>query len=140
VAVNMVPTSAPPSCIRREWLHCSWIFPDGALLAQLSPPAMTFPIPARPAHQRAAPGWDAPLDLTRPASPGIRPVGDVARFRCSGLDSKAMSEGGVAHAIYNAATRWLGRPFIKAPQIPFVHGFNAVGRIRRLIWAAGDVV
>ncbi len=83
-------------------VHCLVEFTDGAMLAQLCPPSMTFPIQHALLHPDRAPGVDAPLDLTRLLSLEFRPI-DETRFPMLALARQVMTAGGVAPAIYNAA-------------------------------------
>jgi 1-deoxy-D-xylulose-5-phosphate reductoisomerase len=83
-------------------VHCLVEFQDGAMLAQLCPPSMTFPIQHALLHPRRLPGVDAALDLTRALSLDFRPV-DTRRFPMLGLAQHCMRQGGIAPAVYNAA-------------------------------------
>jgi len=100
-------------------VHCLVEFNDGSMLAQLSPPSMTFPIqhsllyPDRsgdPAHQRLA--------LDRALSLDFRPV-DLARYPCLRLARAAMTAGGTAPAVFNAANEVAVAAFL-AGQVPFL--------------------
>src|SRR5207237_6152953 len=44
-------------------VHCLVEFTDGAMLAQLSPPSMTFPIQHALLHPLRAPGGEVPCDF-----------------------------------------------------------------------------
>jgi 1-deoxy-D-xylulose-5-phosphate reductoisomerase len=83
-------------------VHCLVEFTDGAMLAQLCPPSMTFPIQHALLHPARAPGVEAALDFTRLLGLEFRPV-DEARFPMLRLAKECMRAGGVAPAIYNAA-------------------------------------
>jgi 1-deoxy-D-xylulose-5-phosphate reductoisomerase len=83
-------------------VHCLVEFTDGAMLAQLCPPSMTFPIQHALLHPARVPGVEAPLDLAKLLSLEFRPV-DETRFPMLSLAKQAMRAGGVAPAIYNAA-------------------------------------
>jgi len=83
-------------------VHCLVEFTDGAMLAQLCPPSMTFPIQHALLHPARVPGVEAPLDLTKLLSLEFRPV-DETRFPMLQLAKQVMRAGGVAPAVYNAA-------------------------------------
>ncbi|MSU69460.1 MAG: 1-deoxy-D-xylulose-5-phosphate reductoisomerase [Opitutaceae bacterium] len=99
-------------------VHCLVEFTDGVMLAQLCPPSMTFAIQHALLHPARAPGVDAPLDLTRLLALEFRPVDDQ-RFPMLGLARQAMTAGGVAPAIYNAANEVAVTAFLNG-QIPFL--------------------
>lgn len=104
-------------------VHCLVEFTDGAMLAQLSPPSMTFPIQHALLHPARAPGVEASLDFTRLLGLEFRPV-DEDRFPCFRLARQAMAAGGIAPAVFNAANEiavaaFLGGriPFLAIPQV-----------------------
>ncbi|MFA5057977.1 MAG: 1-deoxy-D-xylulose-5-phosphate reductoisomerase [Opitutaceae bacterium] len=104
-------------------VHCLVEFTDGAMLAQLAPPSMTFPIQHALLYPERAPGADAPLDLQRLLTLDFRPV-DETRYPCLRLAREALTAGGVAPAIYNAANEitvaafLAGRtPFLAIPEV-----------------------
>jgi 1-deoxy-D-xylulose-5-phosphate reductoisomerase len=99
-------------------VHCLVEFSDGAMLAQLCPPSMTFPIQHALLHPARATGVDAPLDLTRALSLEFRPVDDT-RFPMLRLAKESMVAGGVAPAIYNAANEVAVAAFLEG-SIPFL--------------------
>jgi 1-deoxy-D-xylulose-5-phosphate reductoisomerase len=99
-------------------VHCLVEFTDGAMLAQLSPPSMTFPIQHALLHPERAPGVDSALDFTRLLGLEFRPV-DENRFPMLRLAKEAMAAGGVAPAIYNAANE-LGVAAFLGGRIPFL--------------------
>lgn len=99
-------------------VHCLVEFTDGAMLSQLSPPSMTFPIQHALLHPTRAPGVEAPLDFTKLLSLEFRPV-DEQRFPMLRLAKAAMHAGGVAPAIYNAANEIAVAGFLSG-QIPFL--------------------
>ena len=105
-------------------VHCLVEFTDGVLLAQLCPPAMTFPIQHALLYpQRAPAGTDATLTLDQALSLDFRPV-DEARYPCLGLARAAMVAGGTAPAIFNAANEVAVAGFL-AGRVPFL----AISRI-----------
>lgn len=104
-------------------VHCLAEFVDGAMLAQLAPPSMAFPIQHALLYPERAPGIVPALDLTRSLSLDFRPV-DEERYPCLRLARQAMNAGGVAPAVYNAANEvavagFLGGrlPFLAIPKV-----------------------
>jgi 1-deoxy-D-xylulose-5-phosphate reductoisomerase len=104
-------------------VHCLVEFIDGSMLAQLAPPSMTFPLQHALLYPERAPGTDAPLGLCQPLSLDFRPVDD-ARYPCLRLARAAMTAGGVAPAVFNAANEiavaafLAGRaPFLAIPEV-----------------------
>ena len=103
--------------------HCLVEFLDGTMLAQLSPPSMTFPIQRALLHPEVAKGTDAALDLGKLLSLEFRPI-DEARFPLFALDRRVMEAGRSAPAVYNAANEvavaaFLGRglPFLAISRV-----------------------
>jgi 1-deoxy-D-xylulose-5-phosphate reductoisomerase len=99
-------------------VHCLVEFNDGAMLAQLSPPSMTFPIQHALLHPRRAGGVAPPLDLTRLVSLEFRPV-DEGRFPMLRLAREAMEAGGVAPAVLNASNEVAVSAFLDG-SLPFL--------------------
>jgi 1-deoxy-D-xylulose-5-phosphate reductoisomerase len=99
-------------------VHCLVEFTDGAMLAQLCPPSMTFPIQHALLHPARASGVEAPLDLARLLSLEFRPV-DETRFPMLRLAREVMTTGGVSPAIYNAANEVAVAAFLSG-EIPFL--------------------
>ncbi len=99
-------------------VHCLVEFADGAMLAQLSPPSMTFPIQHALLHPLRVPGVDPTLDFSKLLKLEFRPV-DEARFPMFGLARQTMVAGGVAPAIYNAANEVAVAAFLNH-QLPFL--------------------
>ncbi len=99
-------------------VHCLVEFTDGAMLAQLSPPSMTFPIQHALQHPVRSPGVAAPLDFTKLVSLEFRPV-DEARYPLFRLARQAMQAGGIAPAVFNAANEVAVKAFLEA-RIPFL--------------------
>ena len=99
-------------------VHCLVEFTDGAMLAQLCPPSMSFPIQHALLHPERAPGVDATLDFTKLLGLEFRPV-DETRFPMLRLARQTMSVGGVAPAVYNAANEVAVSAFLGG-QIPFL--------------------
>jgi 1-deoxy-D-xylulose-5-phosphate reductoisomerase len=100
-------------------VHCLVEFTDGAMLAQLCPPSMTFPIQNALLHPaRGARGTDAALPLDRLLSLEFRPA-DEGRFPMLRLAREAMEGGGAAPAVYNAANEVAVAAFL-AGKLPFL--------------------
>src|SRR5688572_15428152 len=84
-------------------VHCLVEFKDGGMLAQLSPPSMTFPIQHALFYPERAPdGTDTGLSLDQLFSLDFRPA-DEGRYPCLRLAKESMRAGGTAPAIFNAA-------------------------------------
>jgi 1-deoxy-D-xylulose-5-phosphate reductoisomerase len=99
-------------------VHCLVEFTDGAMLAQLCPPSMTFPIQHALLYPARAPGVDSALDFTKLLGLEFRPVNE-ARFPMLRLAKQTMGTGGVAPAVYNAANEVAVAAFLDG-QIPFL--------------------
>ncbi len=83
-------------------VHSMVEFADGSILAQLCPPSMTFPIQHCLFHPDRADSVMPTLDFAQALSLDFRPP-DPARYPCLGLALQALSAGGAAPAIFNAA-------------------------------------
>lgn len=99
-------------------VHCLVEFNDGAMLAQLCPPSMTFPIQHALLYPERVRGIEQPLDLTALVSLEFRPV-DEARFPMMRLARESMQAGGIAPVIFNAANEVTVRAFLDGT-IPFL--------------------
>lgn len=99
-------------------VHCLVEFNDGAMLAQLSPPSMTFPIQHALLHPERSPGVDSALDFSRLVGLEFRPV-EEDRFPMLRLARETMRAGGVAPAIFNAANELAVAAFLDQ-KIPFL--------------------
>ena len=100
-------------------VHCLVEFTDGAMLAQLCPPSMTFPIQHALLYpSRGRRGTDQALSLDRLFSLEFRPA-DEGRFPMLRLAREAMVRGGAAPAIYNAANEVAVAAFL-AGRLPFL--------------------
>ncbi|HVU32444.1 MAG TPA: 1-deoxy-D-xylulose-5-phosphate reductoisomerase [Opitutaceae bacterium] len=99
-------------------VHCLVEFTDGAMLAQLCPPSMTFPIQHALLYPDRATGVDSPLDLTRLVGLEFQPV-DEQRFAMLRLARACMRAGGIAPAVFNAANEVAVAAFL-AGKIPFL--------------------
>ncbi|MFT3781862.1 MAG: 1-deoxy-D-xylulose-5-phosphate reductoisomerase [Nibricoccus sp.] len=120
---GLKPTQCHAVLHPQSIVHCLVEFQDGAMLAQLCPPSMTFPIQHALLHPRRAAGVDAPLDLAKLLKLEFRPV-EESRFPMLSLAKQVMHAAGVAPAVYNAANEIAvaafleGRaPFLAIPQI-----------------------
>lgn len=98
--------------------HCLVEFLDGTMLAQLSPPSMTFPIQRALLHPETVPGTDAALDLGKLLSLEFRPI-DEARFPLFSLARQVMASGQSAPAVYNAANEVAVAAFLERG-LPFL--------------------
>lgn len=99
-------------------VHCLVEYQDGAMLAQLCPPSMTFAIQHALLYPDRAPGVDSPLDFTKLLSLDFRPI-DMDRFPMLRLAKETMVTGGCAPAVFNAANEIAVAAFL-AGQIPFL--------------------
>ena len=99
-------------------VHCLVEFTDGALLAQLCPPSMTFPIQHALLHPARAPGVESTLDFTRQLGLEFLPINEV-RFPCLKLARAAMTAGGISPAVFNAANEIAVAAFLSG-KIPFL--------------------
>lgn len=115
---NLRPDQCQAVLHPQSIVHCLVEFNDGAMLAQLCPPSMTFPIQHALLYPDRAPGVEAPLDFTKLLSLEFRPV-DEARFPMLRLAKQVMVAGGSAPAVYNAANEVAVAAFL-AGRIPFL--------------------
>ena len=99
-------------------VHALVEFTDGAMLAQLCPPSMTFPIQHALLYPARAPGVETTLDFTKAIGLEFRPV-DEARFPMLRLARQTMTSAGIAPAVFNAANEVAVAAFLNA-QIPFL--------------------
>ncbi|MBL4575879.1 MAG: 1-deoxy-D-xylulose-5-phosphate reductoisomerase [Opitutaceae bacterium] len=83
-------------------VHSMVEFVDGSIIAQLSPPSMTFAIQHILLHPDRHPGVEATLDFSQTLSLEFNPP-DLKRFPCFALARQALETGGTAPAIFNAA-------------------------------------
>lgn len=118
----------PPECLEvvlhpQSVVHSLVQFIDGSLLAQLSPPSMTFAIQHCLLYPERAPGVEPTTDFREPFSLDFRPPA-AERYPCLALAYEALRLGGAAPAIYNAAnevavSRFLGKAigFLDIPRV-----------------------
>jgi 1-deoxy-D-xylulose-5-phosphate reductoisomerase len=99
-------------------VHCLVEFNDGAMLAQLSPPSMTFPIQHALLYPDRVEGVEPPLDLASFLRLDFRPV-DEGRYPMFRLAAQSMKAGGVAPAVFNASNEVAVGAFL-AGRIPFL--------------------
>jgi 1-deoxy-D-xylulose-5-phosphate reductoisomerase len=98
-------------------------FIDGSILAQMSPPSMTFPIQHCLLYPERAPAPEATLDFKKAMQLDFSPP-EAQRFPCLELAYEALRKGGGAPAIFNAANeiaveRFLenGLPYLAIPKL-----------------------
>lgn len=99
-------------------VHSLVEFTDGALLAQLCPTSMTFPIQHALLHPARPPGTAPTLDFTKWMTLDFRPT-DEARFPMLRLARETMIAGGIAPAVLNAANEIAVAAFLGG-KIPFL--------------------
>ncbi|TVP78988.1 MAG: 1-deoxy-D-xylulose-5-phosphate reductoisomerase [Puniceicoccaceae bacterium] len=104
-------------------VHSLVQFIDGSILAQLSPPSMTFAIQHCLLYPERAPGVEPTTDFKKPFSLDFR-APDYARYPCLRLAYDALRAGGAAGAIFNAANevaveRFLAKEiaYLEIPQL-----------------------
>ncbi len=107
-------------------VHCLVEFNDGTMLAQLTPPSMTFPIQHALLYPERAGGVEAPLDLTRLLTLEFKPI-DEQRYPMIRFAREAMVAGGVAPAVFNAANEVAVEAFLRG-RIPFLAIPRIVGQ------------
>jgi 1-deoxy-D-xylulose-5-phosphate reductoisomerase len=91
---------------------------DGSILAQMSPPSMTFAIQHCLLYPQRAAAPEATLDFTKAIQFEFRPP-DLMRYPCLELAYTALQQGDSAPVIYNAANEVAVAQFLKQ-QIPFL--------------------
>jgi 1-deoxy-D-xylulose-5-phosphate reductoisomerase len=99
-------------------VHSMVEFADGAILAQMAPPSMTFAIQHALLYPDRLPGVDAPLDLSKAMTLSFSPP-DEKKFRALTIARYAMIEGGSSPAVFNAANEIAVAAFLKR-KIPFL--------------------
>jgi 1-deoxy-D-xylulose-5-phosphate reductoisomerase len=107
-------------------VHCLVEFNDGAMLAQLSPSSMTFPIQHALLYPDRIEGVEPPIDFTRLVQLDFKPV-DEGRYPMFRLARESMKAGGVAPAVFNAANEVAVEAFL-AGRIPFLAIPRIVGQ------------
>ena len=91
---------------------------DGSILAQMSPPSMTFAIQHCLLYPERAAAPEATLDFTQTIQFEFHPP-ELKRYPCLELAYTALRQGGSAPVIYNAANEVAVAQFLKQ-QIPFL--------------------
>jgi 1-deoxy-D-xylulose-5-phosphate reductoisomerase len=99
-------------------VHCLVEFNDGAMLAQLSPSSMTFPIQHALLYPDRVEGVEPPIDLTQLLRLDFKPV-DEDRYPMFRLARQALKAGGVAPAVFNASNEVAVEAFLNG-RIPFL--------------------
>lgn len=115
---NLQPEQCQAVLHPQSIVHCLVEYRDGAMLAQLCPPSMTFAIQHALLYPERAPGVESPLDFTKLLSLDFKPV-DTRRFPMMRLAQETMAAGGCAPAVYNAANEIAVAAFLEG-QIPFL--------------------
>jgi 1-deoxy-D-xylulose-5-phosphate reductoisomerase len=87
---------------RQSVVHSMVQFVDGSILAQMSPPSMTFSIQHCLLYPERAPGVDPTLDFSEPLQLDFAPP-PPDRYPCLRLAREALKAGGAAPAVFNAA-------------------------------------
>ena len=99
-------------------VHSFAQFIDGSILAQLSPPSMTFAIQHCLLYPDRAPGVDATMDFSKAFQLDFK-APDLERFPCLQLAYNAMRTSGSAPAIFNAANEIAVERFL-AHELPYL--------------------
>jgi 1-deoxy-D-xylulose-5-phosphate reductoisomerase len=99
-------------------VHCLVEFNDGAMLAQLSPSSMTFPIQHALLYPDRVEGVEPPVDFTKLVTLEFKPV-DENRYPMIRFARESMLAGGVAPAVFNAANEVAVEAFLKG-RIPYL--------------------
>ncbi len=104
-------------------IHSLVEFVDGSVLAQLSPPSMTFAIQNALLHPDRAEGTQAGLDFDQVLKLELSPP-DFNRYPCLQIALKALKNGALAPTIYNAANEIAVAAFLEKTiaftDIPFI--------------------
>ncbi len=98
---------------------------DGSILAQLTPPSMTFAIQHTLLFPERLAGVEPTLDFAKLLTLDFRPVDD-SRYPCLRHAREAMRAGGTAPAIFNAANEVAVAAFL-AHKLPFLSIARVVG-------------
>lgn len=100
-------------------VHSMVEFIDGSVLAQLSPPSMTFAIQYALFYPQRMPVFQEAMDFTKCFSLGFMPP-EYERYPCFQIGCECLAAGGAAPAIYNAANEVAVGAFL-AGEIRFTH-------------------
>jgi len=98
---------------------------DGSILAQLTPPSMTFAIQNTLLFPDRLPGVEPTIDFAKLLTLEFRPVDD-SRYPCLRHARAAMRAGGTAPAIFNAANEVAVAAFL-ALKLPYLDIARIVG-------------
>ncbi|NCG08653.1 MAG: 1-deoxy-D-xylulose-5-phosphate reductoisomerase [Verrucomicrobia bacterium] len=93
-------------------------FIDGSILAQMSPPSMTFPIQHCLLYPERAPSVEPTLNFQEAFQLEFSPP-DPQRFPCLELAYQALRNGGGAPAVFNAANEIAVERFLK-DELPYL--------------------
>jgi 1-deoxy-D-xylulose-5-phosphate reductoisomerase len=93
-------------------IHSMVEFRDGAVLAQMAPTSMTFPIQHVLAWPEKVDPVGEGIDFMKIHRLELRPP-DLERFPCLALARQSLEQGGVAPAIYNAANEIAVEAFLE---------------------------
>ncbi len=93
-------------------------FVDGSILAQMSPPSMTFPIQHCLLYPERAPAVEPTLDFQQAFQLEFSPP-DPQRFPCLELAYQALQSGGAAPALFNAANEIAVERFLRN-ELPYL--------------------
>ncbi len=99
-------------------VHSMVEFCDGSILAQLSPPSMTFAIQHILLYPDRAPGVQETIDFSRTLTLDFNPP-DETRFPCLRLAREALAAGGFAPVAFNAANEVAVSAFLRE-DLPFL--------------------
>ncbi len=97
----------PPSLV-----HAIVRFIDGCCLAQLSPPSMTFALQNALLHPERAPGVESSLDFSKALDLSFSPP-CYDKFPCLRLGKDALTQGGTAPLVFNAANEIAVEAFLR---------------------------
>ena len=106
-------------------VHSFVQFTDGSILAQLSPPSMTFAIQHCLLHPDRAPGVDKTINFQEAFQLDFNPP-EFERFPCLKLAYDALCAGGCAPAVFNAANEIAVTRFL-ASEISFLDIPRTIG-------------
>lgn len=97
-----------PQSIVHSFVQCL----DGSVLAQMSPPTMTFPIQHCLLYPDRAPSVDATLDFGSVMDLNFTPV-EYERYPCLTLAYEALKDSATGPAVFNAANEVAVEQFLK---------------------------
>lgn len=114
VAPSQIDVVVHPQSI----VHSMVEYCDGSIIAQLSPPSMTFAIQHALLYPERAEGVNPTLDFTEVMQLDFHPP-DLEKFPCLRLARESMKAGGIAPAAFNAANEVAAEAFFRK-EIPFL--------------------